>query len=520
MEEKMTVSYTRISEEDLEKLKEFSVSIYNQLSLIKDYAERMNLKIDKEYIDDGFSGGNFDRPGFEELLNDIDKGKISTIITKDLSRLGRDFIETSYYIFDFFPKHNIRYIAINDCYDSDDENNTLDETMIAIKNVINDRYIHDSSIKRKQVAEAKTNNGEFIGFIAPYGYKVVKKDNKRTLEIDEYSSMIVKRIFTNIASGKSREEVAQELNEDKILPPVIYMNMTPSRNKKYYYDWSDKIVYRILKNETYTGNTVIRKSEKRNYKQKKRNVIPIRDREVIKNTHPAIISETLFKEANSKLKTLKRKEKNDYDGTFSGLVICGECGRVMTACRTVKDSGNVKYYFACTKVENRKKCPNRVLYDNKLRNIIEENLKDLIMSFGNDKMIIGQVTKELHNKERYNLKVSNLKKEIELYNINIRNLYLQKTKGEIDLQEFVRLKKEQTDLKTKCENELLEIKETSDINKIKTEVSKAYNGFINRDILLKEYIREIIEKIVIHKDNTIQIVYKFGISTPRTIKLF
>ena len=509
MEEKMTVSYTRISEEDLEKLKEFSVSIYNQLSLIKDYAERMNLKIDKEYIDDGFSGGNFDRPGFEELLNDIDKGKISTIITKDLSILGRDFIETSYYIFDFFPKHNIRYIAINDCYDSADENNTLDETMIAIKNVINDRYIHDSSIKRKQVAEAKTNNGEFIGFIAPYGYKVVKKDNKRTLEIDEYSSMIVKRIFTNIASGKSREEVAQELNEEKILPHVIYMNMTPSRNKKYYYDWSDKIIYRILKNETYTGNTVIRKSEKRNYKQKKRNVIPIRDREVIKNTHPAIISETLFKEANSKLKTLKRKEKNDYDGTFSGLVICGECGQVMKTCRIVKDNGSVKYYFSCNKVANRTKCSNRIMYNNKLIKTIEENLKGLIVSFDSENMSVEQLAKELYDKERYTLKIANLKHEVELYNINIKKLYLQKTKTEIDLQEFVKLKNEQTKLKEKCERELLMIKNISDINKIKNVVLKSYNNFISKDILLKEYIREIIDKVIIYKDNTVQIIYKF-----------
>ena len=128
--------YTRLSlvesDEGLE-----SVSIKNQKSLIREFAEKNGIELYDFYIDDGYSGGNFDRPGFDELLNDIDKGKISTIITKDLSRLGRDFIETSYYIFDFFPKHNIRYIAINDCYDSADENNTLDETMIAIKNVIN-----------------------------------------------------------------------------------------------------------------------------------------------------------------------------------------------------------------------------------------------------------------------------------------------------------------------------------------------------------------------------------------------
>lgn len=509
MEEKMIVSYTRISEEDLEKTKRFSASIYNQLGLIKEYVEKINLKIDKEYIDDGFSGGNFDRPGFEELLNDIYNGKISTIITKDLSRLGRDFIETSYYLFEFFPKYNIRYIAINDHYDSDSKNNVLDESMITLKNVINDRYIHDSSVKRKQVAELKTKNGEFIGFIAPYGYKVVKKDNKRTLEIDEYSSMIVKRIFTDIALGKSREKVAKELNSEKILSPVIYMNMTLSRNKKYYCDWSDKIIYRILKNETYIGNTVIRKSEKRNYKQKKRTIIPIRDREVIKNTHPAIISEKLFKEANSKLRVFKRKEKNDYDGTLRDLVICGECGQVMKTCRIVKDNGSVKYYFSCNKVANRTKCSNRIMYNNKLIKTIEENLKGLIVSFDSENMSVEQLAKELYDKERYTLKIANLKHEVELYNINIKKLYLQKTKAEIDLQEFVKLKNEQTKLKEKCERELLMIKNISDINKIKNIVLKSYNNFISKDILLKEYIREIIDKVIIYKDNTVQIIYKF-----------
>ena len=141
---------------NLNKENDFSSSIYNQLGFIKSYAKSMGLSIDKEYIDDGYSGINFDRPGFEELKEDIEKGLIGVVITKDLSRLGRDFIETAYYISEYFARYNVRYIAINDRFDSDNPDDTNQEIMLSIRSLINDRYVKDASVKRKQVAEAKT----------------------------------------------------------------------------------------------------------------------------------------------------------------------------------------------------------------------------------------------------------------------------------------------------------------------------------------------------------------------------
>lgn len=517
---KMTVAYGRLSEEDLEKIGEYSVSIYNQLSLIKDYANRMELSIDREYVDDGYSGINFDRPGFEKMINDIEAGKISTVITKDMSRLGREFIDTAYYISEYFPKHNVRYIAINDQYDSNSPDDITKEIMVNIHAIVNDRYVKDTSLKRTKTAIAKTENGEFIGFLAPYGYKIVKKDDKRTLEIDEYAAGIVKRIFASIASGKTRNEVTDELNKDKVLPPVIYMNMTPSRNKSYYYDWSSNIIYRILKNKTYTGATVIRKSLKRNYKQKKRTVVPIRDRETKENTHPAIITMDLYKDANSRLKTMKRKEKNNYDGTFSGLVVCGECGRVMTACRKKRENGNIKYYFACTKVVERKKCPNRIVHDNKLRTIVKSTLKELIDGFIDEEEIINDVTKKLIQKDRAQLKIANIKKDIEVHDANIRNLYLKKTKGEITLDEFIKEKNKESELKNNQEENLQLLVEKRNSDYKRNVVLDLYNQFINGDIFFRDYIKDIIQKIIIHKDNTIQIVFKFGVGKTKIIKLY
>lgn len=517
---RLTVAYGRLSQEDDIKDNEFSSSIYNQLGFIKSYAKGLGLNIDKEYIDDGYSGINFDRPGFEKLKDDIENGLIGVIITKDMSRLGRDFLETAYYVSEYFPRNNVRYIAINDQFDSDNPDENDQELMLSIKSLINDRYVKDVSVKRKQVAESKTNEGQFIGFTAPYGYKIKKTENRRTLEIDDYAAGIVKRIFTEIASGKTREEVATGLNEDKIIPPVLYMKMTPSKNKKYYYDWSDKIIYRIIKNKTYTGRIVKRKSTKKDYHEKKRTVVAIRDRETIDNCHPVIISDELFDLANSKLKTIKRKEKNDYSGLFSGLIICGECGRTMTACRVVKENGNVKYHFECTRVVDRKPCPNRTIADSKLKVITTDTLKDIMDNYVDSDDITSKAVKNAIRDERPNVKINNLKQTIEFHSINIRNLYLQKTKGEISVDEFLEKKENETLLKEQSEKMLKEIIESKNIDMRKEELFNKYNMFVNNDGFINDIIRDLIEKIVVYKDNTLKISFKFGLGTPKKIRLF
>lgn len=522
VEHGLNVLYGRLSKEDLIKDKEFSSSIYNQIGFIKSYAKTMGIEINKEYIDDGYSGINFDRPAFESLRSDIENGLISVVITKDISRLGRNMAETVYYIAEYFPKYNVRYIAINDKYDSENSDYSNQDIMLYFKSLINDKYVKDASIKRKQVAETKTNEGQFIGFMAPYGYKIKKIDNKRTLEIDENAANIVKRIFSEISSGKSRNEVAEGLNNDGIITPVVYMNMTPSRNKKYYYDWTDKIIYRILKNKTYTGRIVKRKSIKKDYHQKKRDVIAIGDRETIENCHPAIISDELFELANKRLKTSKRKEKNDYNGLFNDLIVCGECSNKMTACRINRSDRKTKvqYYFQCNKVIDRKTCCNRSIADSKLKLIVKDTLKDIIDTYVCEEDITKRATKDLLKKERPNLKISNLQNDIELHNNNIRKLYLQKTTGEITLDEFIEKKETESLLKDQAEQLLREVIESKNVGARKKELLEKYNSFINNNEFMNECVRDLIDKITIFKDNTIEICFRFGLGKPKKIKLF
>ena len=296
---RLNCAYIRLSEEDDKNT--YSESILNQIALIEEYAKKNQIEIHKKYIDDGFSGINFSRPAFEEMLKEMEKGAIGTIVTKDFSRLGREYIETTYYITRYFPKHNIRYIAINENYDSIRNKNDVDEVMIGIKGIMNDRYIKETSKKIQEVKKQKTQQGYYMGFIAPYGYKKIKEDNgKITLIPDEKVKTIIQRIFEEIANGKTRNQVAQNLNKEKILSPMQYLKMTKSKNKIYYDKWSPGIIYRIIRNQIYIGNTYKRKSSKENYRQKKRDYIIQSKRDIIINTHPAIISKELYKKANEK----------------------------------------------------------------------------------------------------------------------------------------------------------------------------------------------------------------------------
>ena len=252
---KINCAYIRLSEEDIGKSEEYSNSIVNQIEIIDQYAKRNNIRIDKKFIDDGYSGINFCRPAFEQMIMEAESNNVETIITKDFSRLGREFIETSFYITRFFPEHSIRYIAVNEFYDSFNKNDDSKEMMVGIKGIINDRYIKETSRKIKSVKEQKTENGYYMGFIAPYGYKKIRANNNRiTLIEDVKVREIVKQIFQDTISGKSKKEIAEELNLKGIDPPIIYMNMTKSRGKSYYDKWNSGIVYRIIRNITYTGN--------------------------------------------------------------------------------------------------------------------------------------------------------------------------------------------------------------------------------------------------------------------------
>ncbi len=351
MNKGLVVAYARLSHDDLNK--DISISIKHQLKEINDFAKSLNMKIDKEYIDDGYSGMNFARPAFNALKEDIKMGKISLVITKDISRLGRNFNETIYYISAYFYKYNVRYIAINDHYDTFNDN-LYSEIFLKMKVIINDAYVHDVSLKRKSVNELYRE--KFLYWITkpPYGYHLQDKQ----LIIDKDIKNIIILIFKMKTLYYDKKEIANLLN--------ILDIPNPSKKGK----WNEHHIYYILRNKTYIGLTPLYKTIRYHY-HLKRSYVPYDKREYLK-THEGMIDDKLFYQANKMIRRIS-KGSNVID-SLSDKVYCGECLRLMKQYHNTH-----KLNYRC----NNTLCHNRSISTNKLNDILRSNLYNLLDQYTN-----------------------------------------------------------------------------------------------------------------------------------------
>lgn len=517
-------AYVRLSNEDIgNNSTKSSASINNQIDLIKKYAQKNDLMIHKIYIDDGYSGGNFDRPNFKNMIQDIENNEISTIIVKDLSRLGREMFDTYYYISEYFPKMDVRFIAINDNFDSFHSDNMFSDILLGFKALYNDRYIKQTSIKIKNIKKLKSEQGNFISFMAPYGYKKVRKNGITTLEIDDIPARIIKRIFEEIISGKKVSEIANELNDENVIHPAEYLKMTRSKGKDYIEKWNYGCVYRIVRNVVYTGNLYYRQSIKKDYRLQKRKFINRNDRDIIKNTHPAIIDEKTFLLANEKVKKVKKSGNrvNFYQGFFQGLVYCGECGKQMLIASRKRESGNRYFYFYCPNGYNKnqnKFCTNkRKKSDLVLKEYVCTTIDDMINHTIKEEKIIDHVYMSIKDDINISNEIVRIKKELDRLKSNVGKLYIQKVKGTISAEEFL-LKKEDTYLKIEdCESRLNELSNIQASKIKKEELIEKYKVFIKSDDMYKMAIEDLVEKIDIYQNNEIVIKFKFSLNEDITI---
>jgi len=334
-------AYCRLSKDDGEN--KISESIENQLKLIREYVGKSNdLKIADIYIDDGYSGLYFsNRPDFQRMMEDICSGKIQGVITKDISRLGREHIETSNYIERIFPSLNVRFIAILDNVDSVSHSN---EELAQFKTLFNDMYSRDISKKIRAALTAQKKRGQFMSGFAPYGYQK-DPNNKHRFIIDPQAAQTVRRIFSLYLSGYSRDGIAQILNTEKILSPSEYkrkvqkLNYTNACEKSGAKGWTYPTINVILRNRTYTGAMVQHKSEKISYKIDKYKYIPPKEQYIVENTHEPIISQDTFEQVQNLMTKRTRipgylreaKKVNPY----AGILVCGDCGYNLqrVACR-------------------------------------------------------------------------------------------------------------------------------------------------------------------------------------------
>ena len=374
-------AYYRLSDEE-RKYGE-SASITNQRTIVREYCEKHGIILVEEFADDGYSGGNFERPGFRAMLEHLKTGKVNTVITKDLSRLGRDMTESSHYAERYFPEHGIRYLAPGSNFDSEDDN-----LMAPFQFAMNDVYLRDTSRKVKQTLNTKRNNGKYVA-CPPYGYRKAERTTDQLVP-DENTAPVVKMIFDMAASGQSCRSIALRLNEACVMPPLKYRvecrdNFTERGAQRMSDLWNYTTVKRILRNRVYLGHTLLGKSRKVSVKSKKKIKVPEEEWVFTKNTHEPLVTQEKFDLAahfmgeNTKANGANPAFRHSI---FGGIAYCACCGAAMCSGGSVYNGEREKYwYLVCNNLTSRAqhRCAHgaRIRYDD-LMEIIRCDLNKML----------------------------------------------------------------------------------------------------------------------------------------------
>lgn len=395
------IKYIRLSYTDDKTVE--SDSVANQRRLIDDYiARHPEIEVVAEKIDDGYSGVLFDRPAFQEMMQMIEQGEANCVIVKDLSRLGREYIETGRYMRRVFPAYGVRFIAINDNVDT--ENDAADDLTVSVKNIMNEAYCRDISVKTRSALEVKRRSGDFVGAFTIYGYVKVG-DKHKSLEVDEYAANVVRDIFRKRLEGFSASHIADELNRLGILSPLAYKrNHGMPHAKGGYTDrkdckWSATTIIRILQDETYTGTLVQGKQTTPHFKLKEREDKPSSEWIRVEGTHEAIIQKHDF-DLVQRLRRIdtRTSPKSDKVYLFSGILICGCCGCRMTRKTNRYKDKEYHYYYCPTGKKNG--CTSSVmLKESDLIECVQDSLKGHIENVASLDALLSSISQERINRE-------------------------------------------------------------------------------------------------------------------------
>lgn len=495
-----------------EKSDEESNSVVNQKKLIDEYLQdKEDIVIYKDYVDDGYTGTDFERPGYQRMLNDIKNKKINGVIVKDLSRLGRNYIEVGNFIDEIIPKYNLRFISINDNVDSYKNPDIMSSLEIPFKNLMNESYSKDSSKKMRSSLKASKQSGNFIGKIAPYGY-IKDPEDTHKLIIDKEAAKVVKRIFTLALKGKSKQEIAEELNNNHILTPSVYLkekfNIKVSRISK---KWNTRMLDPILQNKTYIGTLV--QGKRTRISHKTHNMVRVAEEEwlVCEKRHNFIIDEMIFYQVQDILYNRNAKvNKNGEFHKYTGFVKCPECGNSLYRMTRIKKNQEQPYYYCSTYIKT-KNCNKHYILEKELDKIVIESLNKYleIMCEIDEKIedIISMSNVE-YNVEIKKMRIIEIDKELEKYQKLINDLakdYQCDYVSQEDFEEFnqrylyecnaLRLEKESLEKNKLSFNSLEWIKKFKKIRKFDE---------INRSI-----VDEFIENIFVNNDKRVEVVFRY-----------
>ena len=519
--------YIRLSREDDEDKSE-SNSVTNQRILLQDYLKNKNeFVIYDIYIDDGYSGTDFNRPGFQRLLQDMKENKFNTLIVKDLSRLGRNYIEVGNYIEQIFPLFKIRFIAVNDNIDSFKDPTSVNNVIVPFKNLMNDEYCRDISMKIRSSFNTKKRNGDFVGAWAPYGY-IKDPKNKYHLIIDEEPAQTVKMIFKMALEGKGRATIAKELNKMGIINPTGYKQKVLNLNYTNLsattfgndYAWTNTSISQILKNRVYVGDLVQCKERVISYKIHKTIKNPKEDWIIVENTHEPIIDRQDFNKIQDILFARDtRVEKSGELSMFAGHIRCADCKRAMNK-KTLSNKSRQRdyWYYICSTFRNKSKelCTKHSIRNDKLEQAVLEAIKlqiDLVIE-------MEEILKEINKSNTVNLRNSNIENNIKRQELELeKNKKLKKSVyedwklGVIDQNEYMEYAEEYAGKIKDIENSLKFL--YGEQEKYKEQV-RGDNDWItifkkkkNITKLTKGIVDELVDCIYVHEGGNITIDFRF-----------
>ncbi len=510
-----TCGYVRLSKEDGDK--EESNSVTGQKELIRDYLSRHpELRERDMKVDDGFTGSNFERPGFQEMIAQAKAGEINCIVVKDLSRFGRNYLEAGEYIEHHFPFLGVRFIAINDHFDSLHSHAESDEIMVPFKNLINEAYCRDTSIKIRSQLEIKRQRGDFIGSFAVFGYKKDPGDHHRLIA-DDFAADVVRDIFNWKLDGVSAIDIAARLTANGIPTPMDYklsqgMRYTTAFRIKERSEWSAGMVLRILKNPVYTGVLEQGRVTTPSYKVK-RFVQKPRDKwAIVENCHEPIIGKFEFETAQHVLAMDTRTaEAGQPVELFSGMVYCGECGGAMIR-KTVPAAKKKYVYYVCAAHKKEKSCSAHSLRAEALADVVLQSLQQHIRDVL-DLSELLELTAAAHlqqaNTQKIQTRLAKKQEEIERCQTLLRSLYENLSDGIVDRGEYEEWRTHYQQRRAEAEAQMETLREEMERELQPQDWMEQFRRYGNITELDRRLLVSLVERVMVYRDRRVELVYRW-----------
>ena len=503
--------YIRLSKED--ESEGPSQSVTNQKSLLDEFVQKHRLQVYDTYIDDGWSGTNFDRPDFQRMIGDIEAKKVNMVITKDLSRLGRDYILTGHYMERYFPEHRVRYISLLDGIDTGVDSTANDIT--PFRAIMNDMYAKDISKKIKSVKRDKQRKGQFIGGKPMYGYKMHPTE-KNKIVIDEEVAPIVRRIFAMALDGVSCRKIAAALNEEHVPTPAAYCGWNMGRKGPYAGLWSSERISEMLQNETYIGNMVQGRTVKISYKSKKCLKQERENWVVVEGTHEPLIDRETFQKVRMLVNSRKHTRSRTYDFLLKGMIFCHECGYPLAVLNRKNAAGEDVLYFVCRTYQRFTKagvCSCHSIKEKTVTDAVVAKIQEVCEAYLDPSQlrpIAIATVEEVRKAEGHDSEIQSLHSKIDGLTANLDKMYMDRLTGllaESDFERiYQRIKMERSLLEEKLKD--LEVQKESPVS-TEDRAKELVRRFIDSAYTSRELLVSLIERVELTEDKQIIIKFRF-----------